>query len=140
MRPKSLMFPPSLPPFRFQPTSAPRSNRGPNLRPPPPRAPANRHPAPALAPPRCAENEWGQTIEQVEGLLAGLDLCVFARRGARVGDDIVVDHDDGDDEACAYGQWSRGWELVGHDAVVGAAEGVDEPVVEKSLFILASRD
>ena len=72
-----------------------------------------------------------QVLEELEGLAARLDLCVFPRARGAFGHDLVVDHDgcDGGWETTGY----DGWDFAGHDAVAGAAEGEGEEVVEVGL-------
>lgn len=72
-----------------------------------------------------------QTMEELEGVAASFHLCVFPGARGPFCYNLVVDHD-----GC-YGGWKTtrndGWNFAGHDAVVGAAEGEGEEVVEVGL-------
>lgn len=72
-----------------------------------------------------------QVLEQLDGLAARLDLCVFPGTRRAFCDDLVVDHDGRDGGRETAGD--DGGDFAGHDAVVGAAEGEGEVVVEVGL-------
>ena len=75
--------------------------------------------------------EWRQFLKQLERLATSFDLGVLSRACRTFCHDLIVDHD-----GC-YGGWQTtrddGWDLAGHDAIVGAAKGEGEEVVEVGL-------
>lgn len=72
-----------------------------------------------------------QTLQELQSIATSLDLRVLPTASLPLRYNLAMDHD-----ACDGGHgtsWDDGWDLAGHESVVGAAEGEGHAVVEIGL-------